>query len=287
MPKKVGLPLPAPSRLPPPSSQGYAPLCSGAPSSSSLPKLADSTVVEMSGYARVGITQPLARVRLAVRGLGQFVLSWDEPLQRSGVTVAPGQLNLYSYPGHPWSSLQLALLRDVMICLASKAPEFFEATDPVGAAALHALLVCNTDESLALAFSILDVQPRLLLQTHVGEPFNGETCLHILSANRREYYACLIIDIALARCSTDEVRAFLNTQALGVFFDAEPMRWYGESPLAYACVFGLRQLVRKMVETRLVRLDDTVGGITGFYPLHAAAANGLSEMCKLIATDYH
>ena len=68
--------------------------------------------------------------------------------------------------------------------------------------------------------------------------------------------------------------SFLTTQAEGVFFDEPPMCWYGDSPLAYACVFGLRALVRKMLDTGLASLNTNVGKALGFYPLHAVSANG-------------
>ena len=32
----------------------------------------------------------------------------------------------------------------------------------------------------------------------------------------------------------DELARFLQTQATGAFFEKQPVRWYGESPLAYA-----------------------------------------------------
>jgi len=229
----------------------------------------------VDGWAN--ISQPAARVRL--NSMGQYTLEWETPLHTHGVTVEPGTLNLYTYPGSlKEDAAQLAVVHAVVCCLAREAPRLFEAPDPVGACAIHALLVCNTTESLELAFDVLSLVPRLLLVTHVGQPFEGETCLHILAANRREAHACRMVDLALQHCSSEACAAMFGRQALGVFFDDEPMRWYGESPLAYACVFGLRQLVRKLVETGLVSLSDNVGGVVGLYPLHAVAANGLADM---------
>lgn len=56
------------------------------------------------------------------------------------------------------------------------------------------------------------------------------------------------------------------------------MRWYGETPLSYACVFGLRQLVRKLLKTGCVDFHTSCGEITGLYPLHAVAASGNRQM---------
>ena len=112
----------------------------------------------------------------------------------------------------------------------------------------------------------------------------NETCLHILAANRREAHACQLVDLALQHCPSDSCVEMLNCQTLGVFFDDDPMRWYGESPLGYACVFGLRRLVRKLVETGLVSLNDNVGKVAGLYPLHAVAANGLADMYDFLTS---
>lgn len=154
----------------------------------------------------------------------------------------------------------------------------------MGAYVIHALIVCNTEASLDLAFAILDIAPRLLLLTHKGEPFSGEGCLHIVCANRREEHALRMVDLAVYHFTRAETRAFLSTQALGVFFNDPPMCWYGDTPLAYACVFGLKRLVARMLETRLVSLDDRHGEISGLCPLHAVAASGLRGMYDYLTT---
>ena len=40
----------------------------------------------------------------------------------------------------------------------------------------------------------------------------------------------------------------------GVFFNEMPMRFYGGTPLAYACCFDLRECVQQMLESGLVSL---------------------------------
>ena len=84
-----------------------------------------------------------------------------------------------------------------------------------------------------------------------------------------------MIDIAMSQFTKEEARSFMNTQCEGVFFHAAPMCYYGDSPLAYACVFGLRKLIRKMLDTELVSLNDNCGEHSGMYPLHAVTINGL------------
>mgnify|MGYP007078105137 CR=1 FL=1 len=43
-----------------------------------------------------------------------------------------------------------------------------------------------------------------------------------------------MIDIALKHFPAEKVKKWMNTQALGVFFDSPPMCWYGDSPLGCA-----------------------------------------------------
>ena len=186
-------------------------------------------------------------VNIRLDSSGQHTLEWREPLTGPSrvsthpagqrvVTVPPGSLNLYAYPGS-YSGPALDLIRRVLLEMAAKAPELFDVPDSVGAYALHALIVCNTEESLEVALSVVDKLPRLLLRTHDPPVFTGEGSLHIVCANRREAEACRMVDIAEQRLAADELAAFLNTQTTGVFFEKPPMCQYGDSPLSYACVF--------------------------------------------------
>lgn len=88
---------------------------------------------------------------------------------------------------------------------ADKAPRLFEQPDPVGAFLIHALLVCNTDPALELAFKLLSVMPKLMLQVHTGQPFQDETALHVLSVNRREHLAIEYVDMVVARFEPEQV----------------------------------------------------------------------------------
>ena len=89
----------------------------------------------------------------------------------------------------------------------------FERPDAVGAFPIHAILVCNTPESLRASFACLEANPRLLLQVHeYSGPFAGETALHIMCANRREDEACRMIDLALAFLDETEVAFLLRNR---------------------------------------------------------------------------
>ena len=226
---------------------------------------------------------PLAAA-VSIDSSGQHTLSWHAPLTADDVTIAPGSLNLYTFPGR-FAGPELAVIRQIMLELASAMPDRYAVPDVVGANIIHALVVCNTEASLELAFAIFDVAPRLLLPTHAGQPFMDEGNLHIVCVNRRETHACRMVDIAMTHFTVDEVRSFLSTQAVGVFFESPPMCWYGDSPLAYACVFGLRDLVKKMLDTKLVTLNEASGALIGFYPLHAVAANGVRNMYDFLTKE--
>ena len=154
--------------------------------------------------ARVSFTEPPAYVSLQTRG--QHSLHWAEPLHWNDTLLEPGSLNLYTYPGG-YSGDELELIRLVMLEVARVTPSAFERADAVGAKCIHALLVCNTEASFKLVLDILAITPCLLLQTHVGEPFRGEGCLHIVAANRREELGCALIDIAVEHFSSEQVGA--------------------------------------------------------------------------------
>lgn len=210
---------PSPRSQPQPPETGNEPLLAG--------KNRDSSAVD-SRSTTITFTSPPAVVSLD--STGQHTLEWAAPLSIGGCTVPPGKLNLYTYPGSH-AGAELALLRQVMVELARKSPHLYEVPDPVGAFVIHALVVCNTEASIETALAVLRACPKLVLQQHTGQPFSGEGLLHIACANRREALAGQLIAHAELHCTADELRSFLSTQALGVFFDAPPMCWYGDSPL--------------------------------------------------------
>ena len=94
-----------------------------------------------------------------------------------------------------------------------------------------------------------------------------------------------MIDIALKNFSVEDQKTFFNRQAEGVFFHSPPMCWYGSSPVGYACSFGLRAFVRKLLDTGLVSLNENCGKIVGFYPIHAVAANGNRTMYDFLVKE--
>lgn len=238
--------------------------------------------VDVAQSTAIPFTKPATKVLLNSKG--QHTLEWSESLNLDKTSIPPGSLNLYTYPGG-FSGPELALLKRVLLHMASSAPQLFDVPDPVGAYVIHALIVCNTEESLELSFAILDMLPRLVLQTHDAPIFTGEGSIHILCANRREEHACRMLGIAQKHLHHEELSSFLNTQASGLFFESPPMCSYGDSPLAYACVFGLRKLTRAMLDTGHVSLNSNPGEILGLYPLHAVVANGLRNEYDFLTSE--
>ena len=223
----------------------------------------------------VRFTEP--PVRVVLNSTGQHTLEWPQPLRSGGTTIPAGSLNLYTFPG-PFAGAELAIIRRVLLEIAANAPRLYETPDPVGAYVIHALCVCNTEESIRITVELCQVMPSLLLQTHSGQPFLGESLLHICAANRREALGITLLTLLVQSFDGDRVKALLESQAEGVFFDSAPMNFYGDSVLGYASVFGLKGLVRAVLDTGLTSLNDNCGKIVGFYPLHAVAANGLRGM---------
>ena len=68
-----------------------------------------------------------------------------------------------------------------------------------------------------------------------------------------------MIDIVTANFDDEKAKHFLTTQAAGVFFETEPMCWYGDTPLAFAASFGLRDLIKRMLATGLISTDEGAG----------------------------
>ena len=81
----------------------------------------------------------------------------------------------------------------------------FDQRDVTGAHALHALIVCNTPESLELAMEMYAMHAPLLPLVHVmprstlaGTTFIGESSLHILAANRHEEEFVTLVGVSSA-----------------------------------------------------------------------------------------
>ena len=94
---------------------------------------------------------------------------------------------------------------------------------------------------------IFDVRHVVQLAHHTRDPrFHAASAkLHeiAMTGNHREYWGEYFV------AANGDVHFGLNGTDLGVFFSGAPMCFYGESPLGYACVFGLRRLVARMLDT--------------------------------------
>ena len=86
--------------------------------------------------------------------------------------------------------------------------------DDVGAMPLHALLVANNDASIALALDLARASPPLLAELHEGQPFAGESALHVLAVNDHERELCEAIDIADQSLEPDARRTLFAAQCV-------------------------------------------------------------------------
>ena len=245
------------------------------------------------------------RVEATLDITAQHTLSWKSPITFDGVSLPQASCNLYTFPlccalGGTDTGIkftpnggQLKVLNQLLIALATdEACPFFFKQDEVGAFVMHAIVVCNTDPSLEVSAEIYRRVPKLLTQTHVlhraGFPlFTGESSFHICCVNRREDLLCELLQLALDKLTHLEVTVVLASQATGVFFGGPPMRWYGGTPLGYACSFGLRKAVQAMLVSGVVSLNDPAGAcqMTGMMPIHVVAANGLKSMYDWMTKD--
>ena len=154
---------------------------------------------------------------------GQHTLSWNTSFGLAEAdlksTLPAGSCNLYLFPQvqrggemgeeaqiDP-SPEQLCALRLLIIKMCSC--ELGWKPDQVGAFAMHAIVVANTDQSVDLAEAIFVAEPKLLTQLHVnhraGFPlFAGESNLHICCVNRREPLLCKLIELANTHLKPDE-----------------------------------------------------------------------------------
>ena len=152
--------------------------------------------------------------------------------------------------------------------------------DEVGAFAIHALVVCNTPESLEISMELFEEQPHLIggaRETPRWLSFIlGESSLHIFAVNQHEDLFCRFLDLAVDKLDPDELEALLRSQCTGVFFHSLPMYHYGSTALSYASVFEMRRAIVKLLETQYVSFNSRADGCinTGFMPMHAVVANG-------------
>ena len=188
----------------------------------------------------------------------------------------------------------LRVLAKLVVALGS-ATDALLTPDGVGAYAVHALMVCNTEESLALALELFEAYPPLLTQLHVRPSapsapisFVGESSLHIAAVNKREAVLVRLVELAHATLPTGELEALLRAHAVGSFFAKAPMLYYGGTALSYACIFELREAIVAMLATGAVSFNAREHAgcvISGFLPLHAIVANGMLSMYDFVTAE--
>ena len=246
-------------------------------------------------------------VHVTLCSSGQHTLEWSAAftvrVKDEILTLPAGSCNLYRYPtvwldGLPPERTERldgnreAALAFLILSLGCGAQcDFHSQVDSVGARPIHALMVCNTTESVGLSLRLLRHRPDVLLIAHGPGPFAGENLLHIITVNRQEPLLLELIELAITRLSPKELRQLFYSQAAGPFFDAMPMRYYGSSPVGYATCFGMKAAMAKLLLhpalQGVISLNDVdlACPITGFMPIHAATANGLRAMFTFLAGE--
>lgn len=244
---------------------------------------------------------------------GQHTITWYDTItvpvyiNQKPATLAPGSCNLYKYPRVGFEHLregkaivppleQLFVLEEVvraLVLTADKELSIANRRDAVGATPIMGLLVANTKPALSLALSVYEARPSLLADCHSPGPFDGENALHILSVNRREAELCRCIELAASKLKAPALKEVFWKQAVGGFFQDQPMCFYGGTPVSYAVAFSLQEALCTMLRCSLKYRP--MGGIidfndhsksacrqTGLLPLHVAVANSLTSMFNFL-----
>lgn len=237
-------------------------------------------------------------------------LSWEEDVHQPDsskatidvidghvVPVLPkGSCCLYVFPkvttewdptGSNASEDGVRVLRQILSCLASKT-NAFQVPDPVGAFPIHALVVCNSPQSLQVSMSLYREHPQWLMQVHAAAgPFSGESALHILAVNKCEELFVELVELAKQQLDSEDTKQLVLGHTEGAFFDGMPMRLYGSTPLSYACCFDLRKAVIALLSTGYCQLNRREDGCnkTGLLPLHAVVANSREDTYDFLTKE--
>lgn len=215
--------------------------------------------------------------------------------------LRPGRCNLYQFPKvsfideegdgtrQPTPSELRALCALVMALLRDESHAYYAREDASGARPIHALLIANNQFSMALCMRLVGWSPMRILDAHGAGMFYGENCMHVLCVNSREAEACELFDEVSSRLPRAEVHRLLRMQASGSFFRSPPVDFYGSTPLSYACIFGMKQLLAKILAWGGPEIDVNDASqfgcqTTGFLPLHCLVASKLPKMVDWLLT---
>ena len=176
-------------------------------------------------------TQEPSSVRTILDVTTQHTLIWlDAITWRGECVLVPGHCCLYSYPLMRTSAAEepfepdansLSHLKRLILGTAlSRESPHFSAPDETGAYAIHALIAANTPAAFDLAREVLQARPLLFRQFQVNNRnglalFSGQSCLHIVAANRQEGMLCDLIDLAEASLHVSHFEELLTKQAHG------------------------------------------------------------------------
>jgi hypothetical protein len=216
-------------------------------------------------------------------------------------SLPAGRCNLYQFPRvsfadeplqdtrQPTPSELRVLCALMAALLTDQAGRYHEHEDVTAAKPIHALLIANTPSAIALSSHVIRQVPRHMLDAHGDGMFYGENCLHVLCANGREAEACAMFDVVADQLPRQEVHRLLRMQAVGSFFRSPPVDFYGSTPVSYACMFGMKELLGKMLKwggTEIDLNDPKQFGChtSGFLPIHCLVASKLPRMVDWLLT---
>ena len=186
------------------------------------------------------------------------------------------------------SAAGICMLDEILVWLATNT-EALDSTDEVGAYPIHTLAVGNNARCLDLVERLCKISPKMLAFTHAaGQPFAGETILHVLAANRHEDLLIKFVRMAATDLPEKEFAQLLKSKTTGNFFLSLPMRHFEGTVLSFACCFGLQRAVRCILNTGHLSLNRQadVSNSSGFMPLHSLIAWSCCTRSQLAMYEY-
>ena len=158
------------------------------------------------------------------------------------------------------TGVALKLLEKIICAFAAQEPARFNIVNNVGGYPIHALMICNTDESLDLALRLMQRRAEWLILPYANSPplhlFTGETILHVKRWRGGEL---AYEDRTKAGEELEEkekpvdyitrkqLETFLRSAATGNFFTSEPVQWFGGTALGFACSFNMKKAVTALL----------------------------------------
>lgn len=153
-------------------------------------------------------------------------------------------------------------------------PEAMYEVGPVGELPLHLCFLYNGHEQLAIAWKMIERDPKLITEVYKGTEYTGENVLHIaiIKQNFESLSRLIKVEPALAKAG-----------ATGKFFQEGKPCYYGEYPLAFASCTNQVDMIECLLENGA---DIDQADSNGNTILHLLVIHSLPEIYVLIKNKW-